>query len=453
MNIIIVGCGKIGSTILESLVEEGHDVVGIDTDEKVINEMTNMYDVMGVCGSGTDCEMLTEAGVENAEIFIAATSSDELNMISCFIAKKMGAKHTIARVRNPEYNQKNIGFLKQQLDLSMAINPEMLAAVEMFNILKLPSAVKIQTFSQRNFEIIEMILKEGSALSGMKLMDLRSKFKAKFLVCVVQRGEEVYIPSGNFQLMAGDKIGLTASPSEIQKLMRAIGADKKQAKDIMILGGSKIAYYLAKMLTASGNGVKIIEKAHEKCEELSESLDKAVIIEGDGAQQELLLEEGLKTLDAFVALTGIDEENILISIFAANQKVPTVISKINRNELAGMAARLGLDCIISPKKIVSDVIVRYARALENSRGSNVETLYNIMDDKAEVLEFNVKSDFKQVNIPLRDLTLKKNILIAGIIRDRKPIIPAGDDFIMKNDKVIVVVGSDQRLNDLSDIVK
>ena len=453
MNIIIVGCGKIGSTILESLVEEGHDVVGIDTDEKVINEMTNMYDVMGVCGSGTDCEMLTEAGVENAEIFIAATSSDELNMISCFIAKKMGAKHTIARVRNPEYNQKNIGFLKQQLDLSMAINPEMLAAVEMFNILKLPSAVKIQTFSQRNFEIIEMILKEGSALSGMKLMDLRSKFKAKFLVCVVQRGEEVYIPSGNFQLMAGDKIGLTASPSEIQKLMRAIGADKKQAKDIMILGGSKIAYYLAKMLTASGNGVKIIEKDHEKCEELSDSLDKAVIIEGDGAQQELLLEEGLKTLDAFVALTGIDEENILISIFAANQKVPTVISKINRNELAGMAARLGLDCIISPKKIVSDVIVRYARALENSRGSNVETLYNIMDDKAEVLEFNVKSDFKQVNIPLRDLTLKKNILIAGIIRDRKPIIPAGDDFIMKNDKVIVVVGSDQRLNDLSDIVK
>ena len=453
MNIIIVGCGKIGSTILESLVEEGHDVVGIDTDEKVINEMTNMYDVMGVCGSGTDCEMLTEAGVENAEIFIAATSSDELNMISCFIAKKMGAKHTIARVRNPEYNQKNIGFLTQQLDLSMAINPEMLAAVEMFNILKLPSAVKIQTFSQRNFEIIEMILKEGSALAGVKLMDLRSKFKAKFLVCVVQRGEEVYIPSGNFQLMAGDKIGLTASPSEIQKLMRAIGADKKQAKDIMILGGSKIAYYLAKMLTASGNGVKIIEKDHEKCEELSDSLDKAVIIEGDGAQQELLLEEGLKTLDAFVALTGIDEENILISIFAANQKVPTVISKINRNELAGMAARLGLDCIISPKKIVSDVIVRYARALENSRGSNVETLYNIMDDKAEVLEFNVKSDFKQVNIPLRDLTLKKNILIAGIIRDRKPIIPAGDDCIMKNDKVIVVVGSDQRLNDLSDIIK
>ena len=453
MKIVIVGCGKIGSTILDSLVEEGHDVVGIDTDEKVVNEMMNMYDIMGVCGSGTDYAMLQEAGADNAEIFIAATSLDELNMISCFMAKKMGARHTIARIRNPEYNLENLGFLKQQLDLSMALNPESLAAVEMFNILQLPYAVKIQTFSQRNFEIIEMIIKEGSALAGMKLMDLRNKFKAKFLICVVQRGEEVYIPSGTFELKAGDKIGLTASIPEIQKLMRSLGLGNKKARNVMILGGSKIAYYLARMLLASGNGVKIIEQSHEKCEELSASLDKAVIIEGDGAQQELLLEEGLNTIDAFVALTGMDEENILISIFAATQKVPTVISKINRNELANMAAKLGLDCIISPKRIVSDVIVRYARALENSRGSNVETLYNIMDDKAEVLEFNVKGDFKQANIPLRDLELKKNILIAGIIRDRKPIIPSGDDCIMKNDKVIVVVASDQRLNDLSDIVK
>ena len=453
MNIVMVGCGKIGSTILESLVEEGHNVVGIDTDEKVINEMMNMYDVMGVCGSGTDYGMLKEAGADSAEIFIAATSSDELNMISCFMARKMGAKHTIARIRNPEYNQENLVFLKQQLDLSMAINPESLSAVEIFNILQLPYAVKIQTFSQRNFEIIEIILKEGSALAGMKLMDLRNKFKAKFLICVVQRGEEVYIPSGNFTLKAGDKIGLTAAIPEIQKLMRSLGWEKKKTRDVMILGGSKIAYYLARMLITSGNNVKIIEQSREKCQELSESLDRAVVIEGDGAQQELLLEEGLKTLDAFVALTGMDEENILISIFAATQKVPTVISKINRNELANMAVKLGLDCVISPKRIVSDVIVRYARALENSRGSNVETLYNIMDDKAEVLEFNVKSDFKQVNIPLRDLELKQNILIAGIIRDRKPIIPSGDDCIMKNDKVIVVVTSEQRLNDLSDIVK
>ena len=452
MNIIIVGCGKIGSTILESLVEEGHDVVGIDNDEQVITQITNVHDIMAVCGSGTDYDMLKEAGVANAEMFIAVTSSDELNMLSCYMAKKMGAKHTIARIRNPEYTQSNLGFLKQQLDLSMAINPESLAAVEMFNILKLPSAVKIQTFSQRNFEIIEIILKENSALAGMKLMELRNKFNAQFLICAVQRGEDVYIPSGNFQLMAGDKIGLTASLSEIQKLMRSLKIEKKQAKDVMILGGSKIAYYLAKMLTTSGNGVKIIEKDHEKCQELSESLDKVVIIEGDGAEQEILLEEGLNSLDAFVALTGMDEENILISIFASSHNVPTVITKVNRNELSLLASKLGLDCIVSPKKIVSDVIVRYARALENSRGSNVETLYNIMDDKAEVLEFNVRSDFKQVNIPLRDLKLKPNILIAGIIRERKPIIPNGDDMIMKNDKVIIVT-SEQRLNDLSDIIK
>ena len=402
MKIIIVGCGKIGSTVIDSLVEEGHDVVAIDTDEKVVNEIMNVYDIMGVCGSGTDYGMLEEAGADSAEIFIAATPSDELNMISCFMARKMGAKHTVARIRNPEYNQENLGFLKQQLELSMAINPESLSAVEIFNILQLPYAVKIQTFSQRNFEIIEIILKEGSALAGMKLMELRNKFKAKFLICVVQRGEEVYIPSGNFELQAGDKIGLTASIPEIQKLMRSLGLGNKKARNVMILGGSKIAYYLAKMLLASGNGVKIIEQSHEKCEELSAILDKAVIIEGDGAQQELLLEEGLKTIDAFVALTGMDEENILISIFASNNKVPTVISKINRNELSNMAVKLGLDCIISPKRIVSDVIVRYARALENSRGSNVETLYNIMDDKAEVLEFNVKADFKQVNIPLEE---------------------------------------------------
>ena len=392
------------------------------------------------------------ATVSDAEMFVAATSSDELNMLSCYLAKKMGAKHTIARIRNPEYNLKSLGFLRQQLDLSMAINPEMLAAKEMFNILKLPSAVKIETFSARNFEIIELILKESSALTGIKLMDLRNKFKAKFLICVVRRGNEVYIPDGNFVLYPGDKIGLTAEPSEIQKLMRALGIDKKQAKSVMILGGSRIAFYLSKMLIAAGNSVKIIERDEERCNEFSDSLDKAIVIHGDGAQQELLLEEGLDSIDAFVSLTGMDEENILISIFASTHGVPTVISKVNRNELADMASKLGLDCVISPKEIVTDVIVQYARALENSLGSNVETLYNIMDGKAEVLEFNVRSDFKQIGIKLKDMKLKSGILIAGIIRERRPIIPTGDDVILNNDKVIILA-ADQRLNDLSDIIK
>lgn len=452
LKIIIVGCGKIGGTILESLTEEGHNVIAVDNDPEVIGELTNIYDVIGVCGNGTDCDVLDEAGVSDAEMFVAATSSDELNMLSCYLAKKMGAKHTIARIRNPEYNLKSLGFLRQQLDLSMAINPEMLAAKEMFNILKLPSAVKIETFSARNFEIIELILKESSALTGIKLMDLRNKFKAKFLICVVRRGNEVYIPDGNFVLYPGDKIGLTAEPSEIQKLMRALGIDKKQAKSVMILGGSRIAFYLSKMLIAAGNSVKIIERDEERCNEFSDSLDKAIVIHGDGAQQELLLEEGLDSIDAFVSLTGMDEENILISIFASTHGVPTVISKVNRNELADMASKLGLDCVISPKEIVTDVIVQYARALENSLGSNVETLYNIMDGKAEVLEFNVRSDFKQIGIKLKDMKLKSGILIAGIIRERRPIIPTGDDVILNNDKVIILA-ADQRLNDLSDIIK
>ena len=452
MNIIVVGCGKIGRTIVSSLVEEKHNVVAIDNNINVINEISNIFDVMGVYGSGTDCETLIEAGVENCELFVSATSSDELNMLSCYIARKMGAAHTIARIRKPEYNMKSQGFLKEQLNLSMSINPEMLAAREMFNILKLPSAVKIETFSGKSFEIIEIILKENSMFCGKRLTDIRSRMKAKFLVCVVQRGENVYIPDGNFILEEGDKIGLTASPSEIQKFLRSSGIDKKQAKNIMILGGSKLAYYLAKMLDASGNRVKIIERDKNNCSNLSESLPKAVIIHGDGAQQELLLEEGLDSLDAFVSLTGMDEENILISIFAATHNVPTVITKVNRDELAGMASKLGLDCIISPKKIVSDILLQYARALENSRGSNVETLYNIMDGKAEVLEFNVKSDFKQTDIPLKDLSLKPNILIAGIVRDRKPIIPSGNDEIKVGDKVIVLAAN-QRLNDLRDIIK
>ncbi len=452
MRIIIVGCGKIGGTILADLVNEGHDLIAIDNDPEVIEEINNIYDVMTVCGNGTDCNTLIEADVKRAEMFIAATASDELNMLSCYIAKQMGAQNTIARIRNPEYNMESLSFLKQKLDLSMAINPDMLAAREMFNVLKLPSAVKIETFSERSFEIIELILKEGSALTGIKLMELRNKFKAKFLICVVGRGERIYIPDGNFILQPGDKIGLTAEPSEIQKLLRALGIDKKQAKNIMLLGGGRIAFYLSKMLTYSGNGVKIIEIDPKKCETLSDALPKAVIINGDGAQQELLLEEGLDSADAFVSLTGMDEENILISIFASTHNVPTVITKVNRNELAAMASKLGLDRVISPKEIMSDVLVRYARALENSKGSNIETLYNIMDGKAEVLEFNVSPEFRHTGVPIMELRLRQGILIAGIIRDRKAIIPSGSDVILHGDKVIILT-EDQRLNDLSDIIR
>ena len=451
MNIVVVGCGKIGTTILASLVSEGHDVVALDSDPAVVSEIVNIYDVMGVCGNGADMESLEEAQAERAEMFIAVTGSDELNMLSCFMAKKMGAKHTVARIRNPEYNDKGLAFMRQQLDLSLSINPDLMAARELLNILKLPSAVKIETFSQGSFEIIELWLK-NSVLDGKRISEIRDKYKTKFLICAVRRGEQVFIPDGNFELKNGDKIGLTASPAEMQKFLRSVGVLQTQARNVLSLGGRRTGYYLAKMLGSIGNSVKIIEKDPAVCSELCEALPKTVIIQGDGAQQELLLEEGIRTVDAFVALTGMDEENILISIFAALQNVPKVISKINRDELFSMAEKLGLDCLISPKKIISDVMVRYARALQNSLGSNVETLYKLMGDRAEALEFNVKADPKLTGIPLKELRLKSNILIAGIIRDRKTVIPVGEDMILPGDRVIVL-SAGQRLNDLSDILK
>lgn len=451
MKIVVAGCGKIGQTVIGSLVSEGHDVIAIDADSEVLDELTNIYDIMTICGNCADSDVLEEIGIGSAQLYVALTNSDELNMLSCFIAKRMGASETIARIRNPEYNDDSLGFLKQELDLSMSINPDRLTAIELNNILRLPSAVKIENFSRRNFEMIEIIIKEGSELDGVQLNELKGKYNSKVLICAVQRGERVYIPDGSFILRGGDKIGISAAPSDILKLLKTLGILRKQSKSVMILGGSKSAFYLAKMLLNSGASVKIIEKDIDRCNELCEKLPKATIIYGDGAQQELLLEEGLRSVDAFVALTGMDEQNILISIYAAANSVPTVISKVNRNEIGLMARRLGLDCVVSPKNITADIFVRYARALENSMGSNVETLYKIMDGKAEALEFRVHPESKITDKPLKVLKFKKDILIAGIIRGKKTIIPGGDDVILPDDRVIVV-SRDKKLYDLSDIL-
>ena len=452
MKIVVAGCGKIGVSILKNLVSEGHDIIALDKDPAVIEELTNLYDVMGVCGNSADPDTLSEAGIESVQLFVSVSGSDEMNMLSCFLAKRMGAQYTIARIRNPEYNDQSLGFIRHELDLSLTVNPELLTAIELFNILKFPSAVKVENFSRRNLEMVEILLDENTELDGMQIFKMREKYKADYLVCAVTRGEEIFIPSGNFTLRAGDKIGLIASPGEITKLLKILGVLRKQASSVMILGGSKTAYYLAKMLTSSGIDVKIIEQRVQRCEELCALLPKAVIIHGDGAQQELLLEEGLRTLDAFVALTGMDEENMIISMFASMQKVPKVICKINRQEMCSMAGKLGLDCIITPKDITSNIVVRCARALQNSMGSNVEILYKIMDGRAEALEFNVREDFTAAGVSLKEMELKPNILIAGIMRGRKTIIPSGDDCIRIGDKVIVVA-SGHHLNDLSDILK
>lgn len=452
MNIIIVGCGKIGRAILANLLNEGHNVTVVDKKQSVLEDVTNVFDVMTLCGNGADSDVLLEANASKCDLFIACTDSDENNMLSCFLAQKMGAKNSISRIRNPEYNDKSLSFMKNKLGISVTINPELLVAKEILNLLKLPSAVKIETFS-RNFELVEIKLSQNSVIDGLSLRELRDKFKAKYLICTVQREDNLYIPDGNFVLKSGDLIGICAVPSEIQKLFKMLGILKKQAKSVMILGGGRPTYYLTKMLNEIGISVKIVDKDLAICEQLSRLLPNNVVINGDGAQQDILLEEGLNEVDAFVSLTGMDEENILISLFAALQKVPSVITKINSEELTSLSEKIGVQTIVSPITASSNKVVQYARALQNSMGSNnIETLYKLMDGKAEALEFNVSAESAVTNISLKELNTKTNVLIAGIIRGRKIIIPSGDDCILKGDRVVVLAAG-QRLHDLTDILR
>ena len=451
MRIILVGCGKAGVALLSALIAEGHDLVAMDNRQEVLDNLTNQFDVMCVNGNGADCDALEEAGIDKTDLVIAVTGSDELNMLMCYLAKRMGAAHTIARIRNPQYHDKSLSFLRQQLDLSMSINPDLLTARELHHLLKLPAASKIETFSRNNFEMAELRLKDESPLVGQKLTDLRDQFKAKFLICAVQRGAEVFIPRGSFVLQAGDRIGLTADRAELWKLLKATGLAKRQSRNVMLLGGSRIAFYLSKMLLASGSNVHLIESDPAVCQRFSDALPNVSVICGDGTRQELLQESGLQNQDAFVSLTGMDEENLLLAYHARLQKVKQVIAKINRDEMVRMAEQMGLENVISPKDVVVNAVLRYARALASTKGSSIENLYQLMDGKAEALEFIVRGPVAVTGIPLRDLHLKKNILIAGILRDRKAIIPTGDDVILPEDRVVVIAGQ-RRLKALSDIL-
>ncbi len=451
MKIIIVGCGKIGKSMIQSLTAEGHDVIAVDNNSAVLNDTTNTYDIMGVCGNAVDNDTLTEAEVDSADVIVATTSSDEMNMLSCFLARKLGTKHSVARIRNPEYNDQGLGFLRQNLNLSITLNPELLVAEEISNILQLPSAVRIERFSRRNIEMIEIILPKDSSLDGMSLIKMREKYKADYLICTVQRDNDVFIPDGRFELKEGDRIGLVAAHSEITKLLSMLGLLRKRAKSVMILGGGKPSYYLAKKLISLGVDVKIIEQKLEVCERLASEIPEAVIIHGDGANQELLLEEGISNMDAFVALTGMDEENIMLSIFASMHNVPKIVTKINRDELLPMAEKLGIETIVCPSRLSTNIMVRYARALENTKGSNVETLYQLMDGKAEALEFKVIEGSKAIGIPFKDIKLKPSVLIAGITRGRRTIIPSGNNMILAGDKVVVIC-ADRKLQDIDDIL-
>ena len=452
MNIVIAGCGKIGRTVIASLTAEGHSVTAIDTNPKALEAVTDNYDVMTVCGNAADSDTLDEASIEKVDLFIALSGSDEINMLSCFIAKRMGASYTVARIRNPEYNDQSLGLLRVHLDLAGAVNPDYLAARELYNTLKLPSAARVETFSRRNLEMIELRLKPESVLAGISLIDMRKKYPGQYLVGVVQREDNVYIPDGNFVLSPGDKIGITASPNELLKLLKSLGTTQKQAKSVMIVGAGRTCFYLAKMLLAGGSSVTIIEKDLKRCNEMSEALRGAFVINGDGANQDLLLEAGIENMDAFLSLTGIDEENILLSYYAATRTVPKVIPKVNRDEFVSIAEKMGLDTVITPRKIASNVLVGFARALKNSMGSKIETLYKLMDGKAEALEFDAQDDPSYARIPLKDIKLRPNTLVAGIIRGRKTIIPMGNDTILPGDKVVILTAG-KRMNDLADIVK
>ena len=453
MNIIVVGCGKIGKTIVSSMVAEGYNVTAIDSDRAAITEISNIFDANGICGNAVDIDTLQDAGIGSCDLFVSVTGSDEVNLLSCFLARSHGAKHTIARVRDPLYTDKSIGDLRTQLQLDDIINPDYYAARELFHLLQLPAAAKIEIFSGRSFEMIEIPLREGSPLDGMRLSELRERYGSNVLVCAVMRGEELFIPDGNFTLVRGDRIGVTGTPAEMNRLLKAIGLSNKIAKSVMILGGSRAAYYLAKRLLSVGCSVKIIEKDPEVAKNLCDALPDASIIEGDGMLQELLREEGILSTDALVSLTGIDEENILVSIFAASQNVSKVIAKVNRTEFSQMAQKLGLESVVTPRKITADILVRRARAFSHDGGEEMESLYSFMDGQAEAIEFVIGDNRKIVSVPLKEMDIKPNILIAGIVRGRKTFIPVGDSCMLPGDRVIVLSRKTERLRELADILR
>lgn len=452
MKIVIVGDGKVGGTIANQLSLEGHDVIVIDNNAAVLSQSGNTMDVFCIEGNGATASVLKDAGVQNADVLIAATSADEVNMLCCLLGKKLGAKHTIARVRNPEYFAQ-MNLIKEELGLSMAVNPELAAATEISRLLRFPSAIKIEPFARGRVELVELKIPANSPLDGMPLWAIYKEFQVKILICAVQREGEVIIPSGDFVLKSGDKINVTASHIEISNFFRTIGIFRSGVKSVMIIGGGRIAYYLAKELNAIHVKVKIIERDLKRCEYLCEMLPDSVIIHGDGTEKDLLHEEGLEKTDAFVTLTGMDEENIIVALYAKEKKVSKVVAKVNKISFYEIMDNLNIDSFISPKTIAAQNIVRYVRAMKNSmRSNNVVTLHTMINDQVEAVEFKVKEDSSIVGIPLKNFKRRDGLIVASIIRGTQIIIPSGNDTIEKGDNVVVVT-TKKHLTDLNQIQK
>lgn len=446
-----MGCGNVGATLTEQLSKEGHNITVIDTDAQRAESVANRFDVMGVVGNGASFNVQNEAGIEEADLLIAVTTSDELNLLCCLIARKTGGCNTVARVRNPIYNRE-IGYIKEELGLSMVINPEYAAASEIARLLKFPSAIKVDTFAKGRVELLQCKIGEGSVLGGQPLTYISSGLHCDVLICSVERGEEVYIPSGNFELQEKDVITVVASSKKANEFFRKIGMATNRIKSCMIIGGGETTYYLAKQLLPMGISIKIIEQDKERCNELSDLLPQAMVIHGDGTERNLLYEEGLLQAHSFVSWTSLDEENIMLSLFAQSVSKAKTITKVHRIDYDEIIDKLDLGSVLYPKNITAEYILQYVRAMQNSIGSNVETLYRLIDGKVEALEFRVRERSELVGVPLKELQLKENVLIACISRRGIIITPGGQDTIEVGDTVAVVT-TNQGFHDLRDILK
>lgn len=451
MKIIIIGCGKVGITLAEQLSEEKHDIILVDQSAEKLQQVPENIDALQIVGNGASIATQMEAEVEHADILIAVTGSDELNLLCCLIAKKAADCQTIARVRNPIYN-KEIGFIKERLGISMIINPEFTTATEIARLLRFPSAIKIDTFAKGRVELLKFRIKPEFNLDHVAVSSLREDLKCDILVAGVEREEDVYIPNGEFILKDGDLVSIIASPQNAAKFFQKIGLKTNQVKNCMIVGGGTIGFYLAKQLIDMKIDVRIIEKQKERCDELSELLQGAMILHGDGTDKKLLQEEGLERTEAFVTLTNMDEENILLSLYAKDQTSAKLITKVNKISFDHLIEKLDIGSVIYPKYLTADYIVQYVRAMQNSIGSNVETLYHILDKRAEALEFAINENSAVVGIPLVDIELKDNLLIGCIHRHGEIMIPRGQDMIQVGDTVIVVT-TQKCLHDIEDILK
>lgn len=449
MNIIIVGCSSVGETLAAELVNEDNNITMIDLSSDKIKDITSRYDVMGIVGNGATHRTQEEAGIDTADLLIAVTDSDELNLLCCMIAKKNGSCRVIARVISPEYNTET-KYLKKELGLEMIINPELESAKEIARLLRFPSAIKIETFAGGRVELLTFRLPESSPMVGMWLKDVITRLKVNVLICTVERDDEAYIPNGNFVFKDKDVISIVASPKDAYDFFKKINYNTNAVRDIIIAGAGDITHYLCTMLERSMD-IKVIDKHSSTCDDLSRDFKKITVINGDESDQELLTEEGIATTGAFLSLTEHDEENILLSLSAKKAGKAKIITKINRTDYSDITKHLDLDSSIYPKSITADMILRYVRSMKNILGSNVETMYNVIKGKVEASEFKVKAGSPITAAPLMQLHFKKDVLVAAILRDGEIIIPRGNDVIAPDDSVIIV-SKLLALRDISDVL-